>query len=305
VGLDLYSLHHSIEVVLEYLRQVDPTAAAQAREYYACFDHFGKELQSYGYWIALEPSRACTQKVLAQLNDLRKRELLYTSSNNASYSDFFNAAQNARLVKNAEHYYQSLFGNNSWNVRDQHMMETLFEVEKYLHYYKRPEKIVVWAHNSHLGDARATEMNARGEINLGQLVREHFGDDAFSIGFSTASGTVSAASDWGSEVERKHVRYPLHDSYEDLFHQTKLNNFWFFTDDAKLPEEWHQQERLQRAIGVIYRPQTERMSHYFYALLPQQFDVMIHLDKTQALTPLELSSAWIEGELPDTYPSGE
>ncbi len=305
-GLDLYSLHLSIEVVINYISSIDPIAGQQAKERYSCFDHFGKDPQMYGYWASLQESASCKSRVIAQLQALRKHAFQYITDDSNALDAFFNAEQNAVLIKNAEHYYRSLFEqDHSWNIRDQHMMETLQAIAHHLEAQGRNAKIVVWAHNSHLGDARATEMSSRGELNLGQLVKEKYGDDSFSVGFTTYSGTVSAASDWGGDVERKHVRPALEGSYEDLFHQTHLKNFMLFTNESSLPDEWRLKERLERAIGVIYRPQTERMSHYFFALMHQQFDAIIHFDKTQALEPLERNSVWEQGEFPDTYPSGE
>lgn len=307
IGLDLYSLHRSMQAVIDYLKEIDPIAAEKARERYSCFDHFGTDPQAYGYWASLEPQRSCKAQVISQLVELQRHALRYTGSHVTSLDEYFNAEQNALLVKNAEHYYRSIFYGDvkSWNVRDHHMMDTLKSLEKHLEEQGRHAKIVVWAHNSHLGDARATEMSTRGELNLGQLVREHYDNESYLIGFTTHSGTVSAATDWGGDVERKRVLPALEGSYEDLFHHTKLPHFLLFTDDPSLPDEWRLKERLERAIGVIYRPQTERISHYFYALMPQQFDAVIHIDKTQALEPLDVTSEWITGELPDTYPTGE
>lgn len=307
VGLDLYSLHRSIEMVVDYLDKIDPLAAQKARERYACFDHYHNDPQAYGYWTSLEPYLSCKSHVTAQLAELHKHFTHYVGSQGSALDNFFNAEQNAVLVKNAEHYYRSLFSSttNSWNVRDHHMMDTLDAVRKHLETQGLEPKVVVWAHNSHVGDARATEMAARGEINIGQLVREKYDRNAFIIGFTTHSGSVSAASDWGKDVERKTVRPALTESYEDIFHQVEFHRFLLFTDHPNLPKEWFTQERLERAIGVIYRPETERWSHYFHALMPQQFDAVIHIDKSQAVKPLDVTSQWIAGEFPDTYPTGE
>ncbi|HEX3818296.1 MAG TPA: erythromycin esterase family protein [Chthoniobacterales bacterium] len=304
-GLDLYSMHTSIESVLSYLDKVDPSAARRARDRYACFEHFSVEPQSYGHATVLRGKEPCEDEVIAQLVEMRRRYTeLISRDGHVAEEDFFSAEQNARLVMNAERYYRAMFHgrDESWNLRDTHMFETLQEL--FSHLDGGAAKVVVWAHNSHLGDARATEMSARGELNLGQLVRERFGEKAFTIGFSTYAGTVTAASDWGAAAERKRVRPGLTNSYEELFHATGIPNFWL---DLRQPNEARKllrRPRLQRAIGVIYRPETERWSHYFEARLPEQFDALIHLDETRALEPLERTSQWDRGELPETYAEG-
>jgi len=195
-----------------------------------------------------------------------------------------------------------MFGGHveSWNLRDTHMMETL---ENLLAHLGPDGKVVVWAHNSHLGDARASAMGASGELNLGQLVRERYGDEAFLVGFSTYSGTVTAASDWGGTAERKRVRPALLGSWERLFHETNLRELVLLTGANREVQQALSEERLERAIGVIYLPETERVSHYFEARLAQQFDAIIHVDETRAVEPLERTSQWEAGELPETYPS--
>jgi erythromycin esterase-like protein len=215
---------------------------------------------------------------------------------------FFFAEQNARLVKNAEEYYRSMFHEriSSWNLRDTHMAETL---EALMHHLGAKAKIVVWAHNSHLGDARATEMGQRGELNLGQLVRQRFGKEATLVGFTTYTGTVTAASGWEAAAERKHVRPALAGSYEALFHETGIQNFLLRLGHKEKATSLLQEPRLERAIGVIYLPRSERVSHYFHAQLPDQFDAILHYDETRAVEPLERTAAWEAGEVPETYPS--
>ncbi|HEY1327496.1 MAG TPA: erythromycin esterase family protein [Casimicrobiaceae bacterium] len=299
-GLDLYSLHASIEAVLRYLAAVDPAAAQRARERYACFEHYG-DPQQYGI-AASGGYESCENEVVAQLVDLRKRVAdLGRIDGYPAHEEFFSAEQNARLVRNAERYYRAMFRgrDESWNLRDRHMAETLDALRERL---GRDAGIVVWAHNSHLGDARATEMSRRGELNLGQLVRERHGESSRSIGFCTYRGTVTAATDWDGPAERKRVRPGLAGSCEALMHATGHDRFWLDLHDPATARAVRD-ERLQRAIGVIYRPQTERWSHYFGARLPRQFDVYVHLDETQALRPLEISSQWSEGEPPETYPT--
>jgi erythromycin esterase-like protein len=219
----------------------------------------------------------------------------------------FDAEQNARLVKSAEAYYRTMYLSDvsSWNLRDRHMMETLTELERHLGRCGAgtEPKIVVWAHNSHLGDARATEMGLRGELNLGQLVRERHGHDAVLIGFSSHTGSVTAASDWDGAAERKLVQPSLPESYERLMHAVGLESFWLSLRGASRHAQVLSAPRLQRAIGVIYRPDTERQSHYYRAELPKQFDALIHIDTTRAVEPLERNAEWTP-EAPETYPAG-
>ena len=303
-GLDLYSMHTSIEAVLGYLDKVDPLSARRARYRYGCFDHFGEDPQHYGLATVAGGAEPCENEVVDQLIDLRcKYGELIGRDGHVGEEEFFSAEQNARLIMNAERYYRAMFHGrtNSWNLRDEHMFETL--VELFAHLDGGQAKVVVWAHNSHLGDARATAMTRRGELNVGQLVRERLGRDSFAIGFTTFSGTVTAASDWGEPAERKRVRPALAGSYEELFHAAGLPRFWVDLRERNEAVELLRGVRLERAIGVIYRPETERLSHYFEARLPDQFDAVIHLDETSALDPLEHSSEWEHGELPETYPS--
>jgi erythromycin esterase-like protein len=305
-GLDLYSLHTSIEAVLRYLHKVDPAAADRARYRYGCFDHFGEDTQAYGYAASFGLAESCEKEVLRQLFDLRQHAFDYVARDGEAASDeFFFAEQNARLVKNAEEYYRSMFQSrvSSWNKRDRHMAETLEALATYLGSHSQPSKIVVWEHNSHLGDARATELGAGGELNVGQLVRECHGGQALLVGFTTYQGTVTAASEWDGPPERKRVRPALDGSYEDLFHQVGLGRFLLPLHDGGALEQALRQPRLERAIGVIYRPETERMSHYFDARLADQFDAVLHFDDTEAVQPLEASAA-ASGEVPETFPFG-
>ncbi len=304
-GIDLYSMHASMESVLAYLDKVDPEAAHRARRRYGCFEYFGDDPQTYGYATTRGHAESCEEEVIAQLTDLRRRygELMSRDGQIAE-DEYFYAEQNARLVANAERYYRSMFRgrDESWNLRDEHMTETLGALVN--HFDGGRAKVVVWAHNSHLGDARATAMSERGEWNVGQLTRERFGSKVFGIGFSTYSGSVTAARDWGDPAERRRVRPGLRGSYEELLHATEVPRFWLDLREHNGATELLRKRRLQRAIGVIYRPETERWSHYFEASLPEQFDAIIHLDETRALEPLERTSQWDAGELPETYPQG-
>lgn len=304
-GMDLYSLSTSIEAVLAYLDRIDPLAAKRARYRYACFDHFAEDTQAYGYAAAFGLRKTCEDEVVQQLVDMVARAADCTKgAHGLTRDDYFFAAQNARLVRNAEEYYRTMFRGrvSSWNLRDRHMVETLDALDVHLAGDGDAPRIVVWAHNSHLGDARATEMGDLGEWNVGQLVRENHGKDAMLIGFSTHRGTVTAASDWGGKAERKTVREGLAGSYEALFHETGFGNFALLLHDIALREDLGR--RLQRAIGVIYLPETERTSHYFHATLARQFDAIIHLDATRALDPLDRSAGEVEEEAPETYPTG-
>ncbi|HJX21591.1 MAG TPA: erythromycin esterase family protein, partial [Steroidobacteraceae bacterium] len=306
-GLDLYSLYRSVEVVLAYLDKVDPEAARRARYRYSCFEDFGEDSQQYGYAASFGLSESCEREAIEQLVELQRTAAEYARRDGQLAADeAFFVAQNARVVANAERYYRTMFGGrvSSWNLRDRHMVETLHELDAHLSRGGRPAKIVVWEHNSHLGDARATEMSARGELNVGQLVREQYGRDAALIGFTTYSGTVTAASDWDAPAERKNVRPALMGSYEALFHATSLPSFEIDLRANHVAAQQLLAPRLERAIGVIYRPDTERVSHYIYARLPEQFDAIIHFDHTRAVEPLERTAEWVRGDLPETYPVG-
>jgi len=304
-GLDLYSLHASMKAVLRYLEKVDPEAAKRARERYSCFDHVGEDTQAYGLLTRLNLSKSCEEEVVSQLLELQRRAADYVRRDGRLPEDeLFYAEQNARLVKNAEAYYRSVFLEevSSWNLRDRHMAETLDALVGHLGRKGNRAKIAVWEHNSHLGDARATEMGQRGELNVGQLTREKSGSEAVLVGFATDHGTVTAASDWGKSAERKRVRPALAGSYEALFHAAGRDRFLLVFNDSETLAEQLRADRLERAIGVIYRPETERQSHYFHARLADQFDAVLHFDETRAIRPLETTEEWEAGELPETFP---
>lgn len=307
-GLDLYSLHSSMSSVLAYLDAHDPEGARRARDRYACFDIFGDEPQHYGHAIAAGLADDCQHEVLTQLVELLKRrgELLRRDGVMAEDAHF-EAEQNARVVARAEEYYRSMYmrGVSTWNLRDTHMADTLDALAQHLGRRGRPAKIVVWAHNSHVGDSDAMSHRAeRDEITIGHLCRERHPDETVLVGFTTYDGTVTAASDWGANAERKLVRPGLAGSYEALFHRTGVPSFLLLLDDLGEATAALHEARLERAIGVIYRPQTERWSHYFDVRLADQLDAVIHIDRTRALEPLERTSQWERGELPETYPTG-
>jgi erythromycin esterase-like protein len=305
-GLDLYSLSRSIHEVIAYLERVDPSAAARARERYSCFDHSGGDGQNYGFEAAFGAGEQCEREAVEQLVDLQRHALEYARRDGLIADDeYFYAELNARTVRDAEVYYRTMFGGrvSSWNLRDEHMMDTLDALTDHLTKQRgAPARIVVWAHNSHVGDARATEMASRGELNIGQLVRERHPGACLNAGFTTYGGTVTAADDWGGPAERKQVRPALGGSFEELFHGVGEKDFSLALPFALGAAEALREARLERAIGVIYRPRTERQSHYFRARLADQFDVVMHIDDTRAVEPLERTAGWEEGEVPETYP---
>jgi protein-L-isoaspartate(D-aspartate) O-methyltransferase len=298
-GLDLYSLYNSIRSVLEYLDRVDPEAAAVARRRYGCLTPWQSDPSVYGQATLSGQYQTCEREVTSMLTDLMHKRRAYAEHDGERFLD---AVQNARLVANAERYYRTMYygSRSSWNLRDSHMFETL---KNLLTFHGPQSKGIVWAHNSHVGDSAATEMSARDEYNIGHLCRQEFGDASYSIGFGTNSGTVAAASNWDEPMEVKTVRPGLAGSYERLCHQTGDPRFLLPLRGlgTTAPLAGLLQPRLERAIGVIYRPETELQSHYFEAILPRQFDEFVWFDETSAVTPLrseELKS------LPDTYPFG-
>ena len=298
-GLDLYSLYDSIRSVLNYLDEVDPESARVARERYGCLTPWQRDPATYGHAALTGSYPTCESDVARALADLLTKRRAYAEHDGERFLD---AEQNARLVSNAERYYRIMYYGSraSWNLRDSHMFATL---KNLLAFHGADSKAVVWAHNSHVGNAGATEMAARGEINIGQLCREEFGDQAYLVGFGTHGGTVAAASEWNGPMEVKDIRPSLPNSYERLCHATGLARFMLGLrgrGDLCGPEALGKQ-RLERAIGVIYRPETEMASHYFQASLPRQFDEYIWFDSSRAVTPL--ATAEIMG-LPDTYPFG-
>jgi erythromycin esterase-like protein len=285
-GLDLYSLYRSTDAVVHYLEGVDPEQAEIARARYAALDHV-REPQAYGYQAAFGQRQPAHDEVVAQLIQLRTDAASYIRQNDLAAMDaYFFADRNAAVVVQAETYYRAMFGRrvNTWNLRDSHMGDTLVALSDYRLRRGGSGRVVVWAHNSHLGDARATEMHSRGELNLGQLMRQHAPEDTLLVGFTTYTGHVSAASAWDGDVERKAVRPALPESYEHLFHTTGLDRFFLPLNSPAA--EPLREPLLERAIGVLYLPESERASHYFQASIAQQFDAVFHLDETEALEPL-------------------
>ena len=298
-GLDLYNMFSSIEAVLDYLQDVDPKAAEVARWRYGCLMPWADDPSLYSDVMQSRRHRGCGYEVLAVLQDLLKKREHYRW---AGRQRFFSAEQNAQLIRNGERYYRTMYDDSidSWNQRDQNMFETLQEI---LNYRGQTSKAVVWAHNSHIGDARATDMGAHGEFNIGQRVRETFGDNAYLIGFGTDHGTVAAASEWGGPMKVMQVQPSHIDSYERQFHDVKMDNFLLPLRNPiqDITRKKLLEERLQRAIGVTYDPETELKSHYFYASLPRQFDEYIWFDETRAVKPLSRETV---KNVPDTFPFG-
>jgi erythromycin esterase-like protein len=305
-GIDLYSMFGSMQAVLTFLDQVDPEAARRSRARYACFDHAREDSQSYGYGASFGLTPSCEDEAVQQLREMNRLAAAIETTHGLERDEIFFAQQNARLVRNAEEYYRTMFRGriSSWNLRDNHMVETLQALDRHLAAAGSAPRFAVWAHNSHLGDASATEMGERGEWNVGQLVRDRYGADAMLVGFSTHRGWVTAATDWDDPPERKRVRDGLDGSWEDVLHRVGTDRFLFTLRANEALRSLAAPRRLQRAIGVIYRPETERQSHYFYTRLPDQFDAMIHLDETRALEPLDKGRIWVTDEPPETFPSG-
>jgi len=298
-GLDLYSLFNSIRSILDYLDDVDPGSARVARQRYGCLTPWQSDPVTYGHAALTGGYQTCEREVISMLKDLLQKRRAYAEHDGERFLD---AVQNARLVANAERYYRIMYYGSraSWNLRDRHMFDTL---ETLLSFRGPASKAIVWAHNSHVGDSEATEMASRGEYNIGHLCRQKFGDAAYSVSFGTDHGTVAAASEWDGPMELKVVQPALVESYERLCHEAGSSRFLLplrhpapaaVADGLLKP-------RLERAIGVIYRPETELQSHYFQALLSHQFDEYIWFDETRAVAPLKTHE--LEG-LPDTYPFG-
>ncbi len=309
-GLDLYSLNSSIKAVIQYLEKVDRDAAKRARERYGCFEIYGNDPHNYGHATGLRMERGCEDEIIEQLKELQQNTYKYMKRNEAfAREEFFSAEQNARLVKDAEHYYRAMFLGrpSSWNIRDTHMADTLDELAEFLtRKHGKQAKIVVWAHNSHIGDARATDASVRGEVNISHLIRERHDMETLLIGFSTYEGTVTAASDWDTPEENKRMRKALQGSVESLFHRVEVKNFILNLRDFPEVRTVLAPPRLERFIGVIYRPGTERLSHYSKVRLPEEFDAIIHIDETQALQPLSPGHLWqhTPREAEETYPTG-
>ena len=297
-GLDLYSLFTSIAAVLAYLDEVDPNAAQVARARYGTLTPWQKDPAAYGEAVLVGKYESSEAAVVSMLHEMLEKRIEYARKDGER---FFDAAQNALVVANAERYYRAMYYGSaaSWNLRDTHMFRTL---QSLLAFYGPESRGIVWAHNSHVGNALATEMSSRGELNVGQLCRTEFGHSAYTIGFGTDHGTVAAASNWGAPVQHMRVRPSHAESYERIFHDSEVPAFILHLREPRRPAliDELSPSRLERAIGVVYRPETELQSHYFYATLPRQFDEFIWFDETRAVTPLATPSP-SPGAVPDTF----
>ncbi|MEV7970506.1 erythromycin esterase family protein [Sphaerisporangium sp. NPDC088356] len=308
-GLDLYGLHRAMYEVIAYLEGIDPAAADRARERYACFDHLGSgDGRMCGIKAAFGAGEDCEDEVVGRLVELRRQAMDHARRQGLLPEDeLFYAELNARAMKTADEHYRSMFSGRigSWNLRDRHMADTLDALAVHLGRRRgEPAKIVVWAHNAHVGDARATEAACRGEINIGQLVRERHGEGCRVIGLTTYTGTVTATDRWGGPAERKWLRPALSDSVEELFHEVGQKAFFISFDRAPRSADVLRSARLERMVAAVYRPRSERRTHYFRARLRDQFDAVIHVDETRAVEPLERTARWNRGEIPETDLTG-
>ena len=295
-GLDLYNLGSSITEVLAYLDKTDPEAAAEARTRYGCLTPWADDPARYGRRALSQGYSRCERAVVDVCQELLRRQRA-----DGRDDELLDASANARLIASAEQYYRVMYYGDadSWNLRDTHMADTL---DQLLRTRGPDSKAVVWAHNSHIGDARATDMSwSRGELNLGQLCRERYGAEAALVGFGTHTGTVAAATDWGGEMQVKRVNPSRPDSVEHLFHSAGVSPSLVQFDEQPDLSALLVEPRLERFIGVIYRPDTERWSHYAEARLSAQFDAWVWFDETTAVQPLDGAR---EAGVPDTFPFG-
>lgn len=297
-GLDMYSMYESIGAVIDYLDQVDPEAGKQARIHYECLDHMGGENQ-YGYGVALGYKRSCESDVIAQLVALREKAISYVADGDmASEDDQFQAEQNARLISDAEAYYRQLFDPriNTWTLRDVHMKSTLDDLHEHLSKrLKNPAKIAVWAHNTHVGDARATELVRRSQQNLGQLVRESYTHCCALLGLMTYSGIMTAATRWNAPAQRMLLRPAIDGAVEELLHATELKQFYLALNHGIA--DALDCSYLTRAIGVTYQPEIEEAKHYLSCRLTEQYDGLLFIDETRALEPLDPTSEWLQSDV--------
>ena len=300
-GLDVYSLWESMHEVIAYLERVDPAAARDARVAYRCFEPYGESAEDYARATALVPT-SCESEAVAALRLLRERSVEYRED---GPEHFFNAEQNALVARNAEHYYRTMVrgGPASWNVRDHHMVETL---ERLMAFHGPQARAIVWEHNTHVGDARFTDMARAGMVNVGQLVRQaHGSDDVVIVGFGTHRGTVIAAEEWGAAMQRMQVPEARRESYEAVLHHTGIPDFLlpFAVRETHPVVDELREPRGHRAIGVVYNPELEHYGNYVPTILPERYDAFIYLDETRAVAPLHMPVR-ADRDLPETYPSG-
>jgi erythromycin esterase-like protein len=296
-GLDVYSLWDSLYAVLGYLRQANPSLLPAARRALMCFQPYGEDVQQYARATALVPT-TCEDEVVDLLAALRAKEPRFHTDGREEY---FAAEQNALVVKNAEAYYRAMVrgGPDSWNLRDRHMTETL---DRLMRQHGPDARCIVWEHNTHIGDARYTDMADEGMFNVGQLVRQrHSPEGVFLVGFGSYRGSVIAAKDWEAPTERMQVPAAREGSWEDVLHQVSPANKLLLLREVRHVDEFLA-VRGHRAIGVVYHPEYEHFSNYVPTVLPRRYDAFCYLDDTRALHPLELHPA-LE-KIPETYPWG-
>jgi erythromycin esterase len=318
-GLDVYSLWESMEAVIRYLRKIDPEAVKTAIEAYRCFEPYGKSVEDYARATAFVPD-SCEDEIIDMLVHLHGKANQYNSDGLASREGYFNAEQNAIVAKNAELYYRKMMqgGTATWNIRDTHMMDTL---KRLMEFHGKQAKSIVWAHNTHVGDARYTDMVEAKMVNIGQLVRKHAGDNnALLIGFGTYQGTVIAAKEWGENMERMHVPPAVEGSWDRLIHElSEGRNSLLIFRDYSLGEYNRKQQlmveeekedlgntikRGQRAIGVVYNPKYEKYGNYVPTDLTRRYDALLYIDNTHALHPLHMPEVKEDKDLPETFPTG-
>lgn len=329
-GLDLYSLWESMEAIIDYLKKIDPSALNNAVDAFNCFEPYNKNVEEYARATAFVPQN-CEDEIIELLASMKsKREVYSKDHHHNKEEEYFNAEQNAITARDAEQYYRTMIRGdvNSWNLRDNHMMDTLerlinFHQDQNNNTYKNKPKAIVWAHNTHIGDARFTDMNQSGMINLGQLVREKKGvDNTVLVGFSTYSGTVIAAKEWGQKMEIMNVPPAIEGSWDNILHnidyklydKKQVDKMIIFSKNAEIPEierldndnvsKGYDKNRGQRAIGVVYNPVHERYGNYVPTSLSSRYDVLLFIDDTTALSPLRIEPSE-DKDLPETFPTGE
>jgi len=299
-GLDVYSLWESMEAVIDYLRRVDPNAVAAARRAYSCFEPYNEDAQEYARATALVPT-SCQAEAVAALVALRSKAGEYREEGDPE--SYFAAEQNAIIAKNAELYYRTMVrgGPTSWNVRDHHMSDTL---DRLMQHHGSRAKAIVWEHNTHVGDARFTDMAGAGMVNVGQLVRQnHERDGVCIVGFGTHRGTVIAGREWGARMEEMRVPEARAGSYEAAMHRAVGRDALFLFNDDDQVTRALREPRGHRAIGVVYDPATESWGNYVPTSLPQRYDAFVYIDQSRAVSPLHMAAV-VDGEVPETFPSG-
>jgi erythromycin esterase len=297
-GLDVYSLWESMDAVLAYLHRTQVDAVEAARQAFACFEPYGRDEQEYARATMWAPA-SCEEDVVRMLHELRLDRPKYQHDGR---EEFFNAEQNAIVARNAEHYYRTMVrgGAASWNVRDGHMVESL---NRLVDFHGEDCKAIVWEHNTHIGDARYTDMAAEGMVNVGELVRQQHGaDGVVLVGFGSYRGTVIAGDYWGAPMRKMPVPPGRPSSWEELLHHALGADSLLLFDRQTESEAWLE-PRGHRAIGVVYRPEVDAYGNYVPTVLPRRYDALIYLDETRALHPLRVP-ADVEHEVPETYPTG-